>query len=420
MRSILNYILLLTGMTIVLSSCQKVEDLPHYKNGEAVALTASTTTITPTPADSLKNVVSFSWTSPKYATDTSTYKFIVEIDSAGRNFSKETTRIITGRLSASLTGKELNAIVLNYGFALGTPYAMEVRVTSSYANNNERYFSNIVKLSVTPYGDPSVFATSNTSVTPSLNTASQLSNTFSWTQSFNGYAGNVDYVLQYDSATKNFASPKEIPVGIGLTSKQLTEGEMNETALNSGIPGGNSGKVEYRVKATTAQGAVSYSNAATVTIQSYLPILRFYLPGSYQLASGYGNDWTPETAPELIRDLRSSVFNDMYYIYIHLPAGALFKVTQGRNWDVNYGGTGGNLSAGGDNLTVPASGVYRISINRKTMKYDIREGRMGFVGGGTGADWTPPNVFPTYAMGAPATNLFVGLTNLTYQCLEND
>ncbi len=38
---------------------------------------------------------------------------------------------------------------------------------------------------------------------------------------------------------------------------------------------------------------------------------------------------------------------------------------------------------------------------------------MGFVGGATGAGWNPPNVFPTYAMGAPATNLFVGLTDFT-------
>lgn len=44
---------------------------------------------------------------------------------------------------------------------------------------------------------------------------------------------------------------------------------------------------------------------------------------------------------------------------------------------------------------------------------DIREGRMGFVGGATGAGWTPPNVFPTYGMGLAANNLFVGITEFT-------
>jgi starch-binding outer membrane protein SusE/F len=150
-----------------------------------------------------------------------------------------------------------------------------------------------------------------------------------------------------------------------------------------------------------------------VTIASYVPILRFYLPGGYQGSTGNGNDWDPGSAPELVRDMRSSALNQLYYIYMYLPAGAEFKVTQGRSWDINYGGSGGNLSSGGANLSVATAGFYRISVDRVNMKYDIREGRMGFVGGATGAGWTPPNVFPTYGMGLAANNLFVGLTDFT-------
>ena len=318
-----------------------------------------------------------------------------------------------GELGTGLTGKELNGIVLNYGFSLGVPYDMEARVISSYGNNNERYTSNSVAFKVTPYNDPAKLTSEKTSVTGTLATASQPSNKFSWTPAFNGFTGTVTYTLQYDSAGKNFVAPMEFALGNSLFSKTLTEGEMNESALNSGIPGGNSGKVEYRLKATTDRGAVSYSNVVMVTVNSYLPILRFYLPGGYQAATGNGNDWDPPTAPEFIRDIRPGVFNNLYYMYIYLPANAEFKITQGRSWDVNYGGSGGTLSAGGSNLKVTNAGVYRISINRATMQYDIREGRMGFVGGATGAGWDPPSVFPTYAMGAPANNLFVGITNLT-------
>ena len=141
--------------------------------------------------------------------------------------------------------------------------------------------------------------------------------------------------------------------------------------------------------------------------------VRMYMPGGYQSATGNGSDWTPGNAPELIRDLRPGLANNMYYIYIYLPAGAQFKFTQGRAWDVNYGGTGGILSPGGDNLSVATAGVYRISINRTTLKYDIKEGRMGFVGGATAAGWNPPGVFPASAMGFPAKNLFVGIHNFT-------
>jgi len=141
--------------------------------------------------------------------------------------------------------------------------------------------------------------------------------------------------------------------------------------------------------------------------------VRMYMPGGYQSATGNGSDWTPGNAPELIRDLRPGLANNMYYIYIYLPAGAQFKFTQGRAWDVNYGGTGGVLSTGGDNLSVTTAGVYRISINRTTLKYDIKDGRMGFVGGATAAGWNPPGVFPASAMGFAAKNLFVGIHNFT-------
>ena len=423
MKKYFSILTFIGAIALVMAGCHKVADLPYYENGTAVTLTSNKTSVAPTPADSLNSVVTFNWTSPKYATDTSTYKFVLEIDSSGRSFSKKVTKTVIGNLTTSLTGKELNAILLNYGFSLGVAYDVDFRIVSSYGNNNEQYTSNVVKVSVTPYNDPSVLTTEKTSVTGTLATQGNPSNTFSWTTAFNGYPGAVTYVLQYDSAGKNFVAPREISIGTSTYSRVLTVGEMNTTALNSGIPGGNSGKVEYRIKATTAQGAVSYSNVVMVTIQSYIPVLRFYMPGGYQAATGNGSDWDPGSAPELIRDLRSAVFNDMYYIYIYLPANAEFKVTQGRSWNVNYGGTGGNLVSGGGNLQVTTAGVYRVSIKLSTMTYDIRPGRMGFVGGATGAGWNPPNVFPTYALGAPATNLFVGLTNLTvdgWKLIDND
>ncbi|MEI8111719.1 MAG: SusE domain-containing protein [Chitinophagia bacterium] len=403
--------ILLFGFLI--AACTKIQPLPLYEKGKAITLTASTATVTATAADSAKSVLGLTWTNPMYATDSGTYKYVVSIDSTGRNFTKEVTRTVIGNRNFSLLGKELNALLLNYGFALGTGYDLDIKVASSYGNNNERYESNTVKVRVTPYNDPGVLTTQNTSVTTSLANASLPSNTFTWSKPFNGYSGNITYTLQYDSSGKNFASALEIPIGTNTLSKSLTQGEMNETALLEGVAGGTTGKIDYRIKAVTAQGAVSISNIVSVTIQTYVPILRFYLPGGYQGGTGNGNDWDPGSAPELIRDLRSGALNKLYYIYIYLPAGAQFKFTQGRSWDINYGGSGGNLVAGGDNLTVSTAGIYRISIDRTTMKYDIREGRMGFVGGSTGAGWDPTKTFPNFAMGNPERNLFVGLTTFT-------
>ncbi len=400
------------GLVFLFSACNKVKDQPFYNNGKAPVLSSSATAIAASQADSMNNVVTFSWSDPKYATDLKTVKFIIEIDTEGSNFSNPNRRTVTDVLGASYTARDINNILLGYGLSLGVSHSLDVRVVSSYANNNEQYNSNVVNIMVTPYGDSSVLTASATSVVCELNTASSNSVDFAWSKSFNGYVGAVTYTLQYDSAGKNFVAPTEIAIGASIYNKSLTQGEINETALNSKIAGGSSGTVEYRIKSTTALGATVYSNAVLVTIQSYLPLLRFYLPGGYQGSTGNGNDWDPSTAPEFIRDLRPDALNDLYYMYIYLPAGSQFKVTQGRSWDVNYGGSGGTLSSTGGNLSVAADGVYRITISRKTLTYDIREGRMGFVGGATGAGWNPPNVFPSYAMGAPSLNLFVGITDL--------
>ena len=412
MPAIKKLVYLLLGAMIFFAACTKVDDLPFHEKGSAVTLMSSSASIAPTPADSLNNVVTFTWSDPKYATDSSNVKYIVQIDSAGRNFAKKKEFTVIGARSLSLTGRQINDIVLNYGFELGVPYDMDVRVISSYVNNNDLYTSNTVKLKITPYNDPSTLYSSTTTVTGTLPTAGQNALTFNWGPSFPGYSGVVTYALEVDSAGKSFTSPGVINVGTGL-SKTLTIGEVNQSALNEGVIGGNTGKLDYRLKATTAQGAISYSNTVSITVNTYQPIIRLYMPGSYQAATGQGADWDPPTAPQFIRDLRPGQLNKLYYMYIYLPANAEFKITNGPSWAVNYGGSGGNLSSSGGNLSVSSAGVYRISVDLTNMKYDIREGRMGFVGGATGADWTPGNVFPNYALGYSAPNLFVGTTDFT-------
>ena len=412
--------ILLTAIAVIgmfaacnkIDNLKKVEALPVYQLGVSPVLSSSSATVVPTLTDTNGVAVTFKWTNPKYSNDSATTRYILEIDSAGKNFANKQSKTIIGALTAPVISRELNTFLLNLGFKLNVAQTIDVRLISSYNNNNERYTSNVIKVSVTPFPDPAILKTANTSVTCALATAASPSNTFDWAAAFKGYAGIVTYTLQYDSANKNFANVKEIAVGPSILTKGLTQGEMNTTALSSNVPGGNVGKIEYRIKAVTALGAIAYSNVVSVTIQSYFPIVRMYLPGGYQAATGNGNDWDPGTAPELIRDLRSSVFNDMYYIYIYLPAGAQFKVSEGRSWTTAYGtaaAPGAITSNNGGNFSVGTSGYYRVTVNRTTLRYDIREGRMGFVGGSTGAGWNPPNVFPTYAMGTAGTNLFVGI-----------
>ncbi len=146
--------LLAVTILFMVSACEKVPDLPVYTEGIETVLSSSAATLAPLPADSNKTVLTLNWTSPEYASDSATYKYIVQIDSAGRNFSKATSKELIGTRTLSLTAKELNTIMLGYGFEFNKPYNMDMRVISSYSNNNERRLSNTVKLTATPYKIP--------------------------------------------------------------------------------------------------------------------------------------------------------------------------------------------------------------------------------------------------------------------------
>jgi len=154
MRSIINFIFLIAAGVLFFAACDKADELPLYAVGTAPALTSSSATVAPAPADSNSVAVTFSWSSPNYATDSAAVKYVLEIDSTGRNFSKAVKRTVSGALSYSFIAKDLNAILLGFGMAFNTAYDVDVRVTSSYANNNESYKSNVLKIRATPYKIP--------------------------------------------------------------------------------------------------------------------------------------------------------------------------------------------------------------------------------------------------------------------------
>ena len=94
MRTILNFFLLTAGIAGLLAACDKAETLPFHGSGTASVLSASSTNVAPAPVDSNKIALTLNWTSPQYATDTTNYKFVIEIDSTGKNFAKADTRTV--------------------------------------------------------------------------------------------------------------------------------------------------------------------------------------------------------------------------------------------------------------------------------------------------------------------------------------
>lgn len=144
----------LFSAALIFSACQKADPLPFYADATSPVLSASATSIAPPAADSSKVTFKLTWTNPNHGQDSAKYKFVIEIDSAGRGFARGRKIEVIGAREYSFIGKELNTILLDFGFQFNVQYDVDLRVTSSYGNNNEQKVSNLVKVRMTPYKIP--------------------------------------------------------------------------------------------------------------------------------------------------------------------------------------------------------------------------------------------------------------------------
>src|SRR5665647_2469310 len=404
----LSKLLLAFAVIFSFTACKKVADLPFYANGSAPVLTSSATSITPAPSDSNKIVATFSWTNPKYATDSSTQKFILEIDSSGRNFSKEVTSIVSGKLGISFTGQQLNDILAGFGFAPGQTFSFDIRVTSSYGNNNEQLKSNVITVKITSYLVPITLVPSSTTplvlkVTDATNTAIS----FNWNSSTYG-TNVINYALQIDTVGDNFAHPQVIKYDNALTSG-ISVNDLNSAAIAVGVMGGSTKNVEFRIVSylgTNYTTPLVYSNAVAINITTFTPIP----PTLYIVGDATPGGWSNPVPLPSQQFTRIDAVS--YGIIVDLTAGKSYLLLPvNGDWTHKYGGssaTGGTLLADnavpGSNTPAPAtSGTYQIIVNFQTGTYTVTPYTgtlpvptdLFIVGDATPGGWTNPVPTPS-------------------------
>jgi hypothetical protein len=382
MRSFLNFFLFIAGFTLIVTSCNKVKDLPHYQAGTAPVLTASTTTIAPQTADSNNVALTLNWTYPNHATDSNNIKYTIEIDSTGKNFTKAATRVVTKGLSTAFAAKELNNILLGFGYAFNVPVDMDVRVTSSYANNNEQLSSNVIKIKMTPYKVP-----------PKINPPA-----------------SKTLFLVGGATAGGWGNPVPVPA---QQFKRLDSVTYQGTFyLNGGgfydiLPVNGSWDTKYNVENNTvaglsAGGDFQYSTGPgqdipgpaatgtyTITVDfqhgkfTVAPVKAYgllYVPGDYQ-------GWSPATAPTLGSPNVDGSFDG----YVNIPAGNSyeFKFTTGPNWNNALGDGGGGtlIPGGGGNLTVPGAGFYHITANTVNNTWSATKTTWSLIGSFAASGW---------------------------------
>jgi len=141
----------------------------------------------------------------------------------------------------------------------------------------------------------------------------------------------------------------------------------------------------------------NWTQWSTFTNQLYIMReLKLYIVGG---ATPIG--WTPSATIRLLQD---NNFPGLFYIYVKLTAsGGGFKLlSENTDWntptqkiygDVDGSGTSGNLTltGGGNNINVPADGVYRVVADITNNKYWVQTGAVGVPGlVGAFQSWDPP------------------------------
>jgi hypothetical protein len=392
MKNIVKILIATAAIVMVFTACQKEGDLPLYKTGNGVVLSSSTPAVTALIADSSNTALTLNWTWPNYATDSVNQKFIVQIDSAGKNFAKPVTIVLKGVLSTSFTAKELNTIVFGFG-GISDPYTLEMRLISSYANNNEQYQSNTVTVVVTPYIIPVTLSILPTGpLTLVVENATNTAVVFHWNATEYGNILPLYYAVEIDKAGGTFATPTVLKFAAALTGS-ITVNDLNNAAINAGIAPTETGDLAIRVNAHQGDYPGTnplYSNVVTLNVTTYLSVMTWYVPGNYAADSYPGyifNNWDPANSPQ-VKSLASAPTKLEGYVYM---ANAIneWKFASKPNWDgPNYGAgaAAGTLDASGGNFSSDA-GYYKLNADASALTYTAVATVWGVIGAATPGGW---------------------------------
>jgi starch-binding outer membrane protein SusE/F len=401
MKNIIKFLTLVVCTAVIFAACKKADPLPFYDAGNAPVLSANVTSVAPAPADSNNTVLSLSWTDPAYATDSSTVKYIVQIDSAGQNFNNPYTKEITAALGTSFIAKDLNAVLVGFGFNFGVAYGVDIRIISSYANNNDQKVSNTITLQATPYVVPPKVqipaartlylvgaATAGGWGNPVPTPAQQFTMIDTVTYEGTFYlAGGGQYLMLpvNGSWDEKYAVDDNTVAGLSDGGEFGYYSNTNNTIYNDNFPAPSANGM-YKIRVDFQNGKF------TVTPEKVFSLLR--VAGDYQ-------GWSPATAPALASPNADGVYEG----YVNVPSGGSyeFKLTSQADWNgTNYGDAGAGSISGTapGNLVFPSGGgYYKINANLNSNTWSATATTWGVVGSLTG--WgSNPDIPLTYDAGS--------------------
>ncbi len=331
MKSIFFKTLAFCFLALSLWSCKKDETQTVSVVGAAGTLTASTTALNLVQANGAQTAVTLSYplaTSSGYVVPVNT---TLQFALKGTNFAAPKEIVVTTKTYAP-TVTEINNMILALGGKIGVAAQVEVRLKSGAAVNDLTY-SNIITLSATPYlASAWIYVPGNYQGWNPATADSLVSLTS------NGiYIG----IIKFDGSNFKITPEKKWDVAYGDAGGGAISTSGGDIA--SGVAGLKQVTVNLTAKTIKIEDTKVWAVIGDAT------------PGK----------WDTDTDMKFINDGKGT-----WKVTTNLTAGSI-KFRQDHKWDVNLGGSGGNLTAGGADIAVAAAGNYTITLDVTGSKYTL-------------------------------------------------
>lgn len=359
MKKIFSTSLIVLASLFVFTSCEKEEEKAILNTNAVPSIQLSANTVVLTKDNADKDAVTLSWPKPDYGFSAAA-SYTILIDKKGGTFVAPVSIITNTALTKTFKTSELNAILIKLGLVAGTAGDIDIRVVSNVGDNTSKtsFTSPTISLKATPYLD-------------------KLDLTTIWgvvgSAAVNGWNGPDMPFYKTDKTD-------EIVSYVTLNDGEIKFRSNNKWDVNYGDDGAN-GTLESggaNIKVTAGTYKITFNTASlTYTIEKY----SWGLVGS-ATPSGWNAPDVPLTYDPTTDTWKATAF---------LKAGEI-KVRKNEDWGVNYGGAGGTLVLGGDNIAV-TEGNYNITIDFKKMKFTVEATKpWGVVGDAAPNGWNGPDV----------------------------
>lgn len=211
-----------------------------------------------------------------------------------------------------------------------------------------------------------------------------------WSEAvFNVNVQPYSYIVEMALGGTDFANPYQV-ANTSETALSLTVARLNSIAVNElGILPDTTADIDIRIATRIGTQATGnrYSQPITINVTTYTDVLDLSTPWGV-VGSATPNGWDGPDVPFWKQQGAENA--GILVAYANLTDGEI-KFRENNDWANNYGGSGGTLVAGGDNIPVTA-GSYKITINLNDLTYTIEPFSLGIVGDATPNGWGGPDV----------------------------